>query len=74
MISYSLGCILVFSLGPTLKVMVAVKSAPLGRVMRLFPGSAVNNNVMDGRRPPWVQDALGWRRPMGQAFVAPDLV
>lgn len=74
MISYSQSCIMVFSLVQTLKVVVAVKSAALGRIMRLFLGSTGKKCVMDGRWPLRAQDAWGWWRPMGQAFMGPDLV
>ena len=74
MISYSQSCIMVFSLVQTLNVVVAVKSAALGRIMRLFLGSTGQKCVMDGRWPPGAQDAWGWWRPTGQAFMGPDLM
>lgn len=47
MISYSQGRIMVLFLVPTLKMGVAVKSAPLGRIMRLYLGPTGKNSMMD---------------------------
>lgn len=74
MVSHSQGCVVVFSLVPTLKMVMAVKGAPLRRVMSLLLGSPGKKSEMDWRCSSWIQDDRWWQQPMCQSFVGLDLV